>query len=47
MLGLGLGLVTLGLRFLGLRQPRVRAKFKLRVLNTRHVYLACMQKPSF
>ena len=24
--------VTLGLRFLGLRQPKVRAKFRLRVL---------------
>ena len=26
--------MTLGLRFLGLRQPRVRAKFRLRVLTT-------------
>ena len=25
--------MTLGLRFLGLRQPRVRAKFRLRVLR--------------
>ena len=32
-----IGLVTLGLRFLGLRQPRVRVKFRLRVL----IILAC------
>ena len=32
-LGLGLQLVMLGLRILGLRQPRVRAKFRRRVLR--------------
>ena len=33
LLALGSGLVTLGLGVLELRQPKVRAKFRLRVLN--------------